>query len=116
MTEKMIAMCGIVCTDCGAYIATQKNDNKLRKEVADKWNKAPWSKKYDREFTPEDINCDGCLSERANPGCEIRKCGRGKGVLNCAYCSEYACDRLDKYFQSAPAAKKTLDGIKQGVN
>ncbi|MCK4356498.1 DUF3795 domain-containing protein [Candidatus Bipolaricaulota bacterium] len=24
--EKMIAYCGLICTNCPAYIATQKND------------------------------------------------------------------------------------------
>ena len=32
--EKMIAYCGLVCSDCGAFIATQKNDDKMRAEVA----------------------------------------------------------------------------------
>ena len=79
------------------------------------WNKAEWSKKYNYEFKPEDINCYGCLSEIANPGCEIRLCGRGKGLLNCAYCKEYVCQKLDEYFRTAPGCKATLDGIKQGI-
>jgi hypothetical protein len=28
--EKMIAYCGIACSECPAYVATQKNDDKLR--------------------------------------------------------------------------------------
>ncbi|MBN2243467.1 MAG: DUF3795 domain-containing protein, partial [Acidobacteria bacterium] len=31
--EKMIAYCGLTCTDCDAFKATQNNDDKLRQEV-----------------------------------------------------------------------------------
>ena len=30
--EKMIARCGIICSDCGAFIATKTGDEKLRKK------------------------------------------------------------------------------------
>ncbi len=30
--EKMTAFCGIVCTDCEAFIATQENDDAKRRE------------------------------------------------------------------------------------
>ena len=52
--EKMIAYCGIDCLECGAYIATKNNDDKLRKETAEQW-----SKKLDFEFNWENLNCDG---------------------------------------------------------
>ena len=31
--DKMIAYCGIVCTECPAFEATQKNDDAKRKKV-----------------------------------------------------------------------------------
>lgn len=34
MMDKMIAFCGLTCTECPAFIATQKNDNKEREKVA----------------------------------------------------------------------------------
>jgi hypothetical protein len=111
--EKMIAYCGLVCTDCGAYKATQKNDNKLRKEVAEKW-----TKEYNHPFKPEDINCDGCLPATVKTigqlnVCAIRKCGQAKGVENCGLCGDYSCDKTDAFFKMVPAAKKTLDAVKQ---
>jgi hypothetical protein len=33
--EKMVAFCGIVCTDCKAFIATQENNDVKRREVAE---------------------------------------------------------------------------------
>jgi len=78
--EKMIAYCGIVCSECGAFIATQTDDDAKRKETAE-----IWSKKYNHDFKPEEINCDGCLTTTGRVigycnVCEIRKCGQEKGV------------------------------------
>ena len=32
--EKVIAYCGLCCTDCEAFIVTQKNDDKERERIA----------------------------------------------------------------------------------
>jgi hypothetical protein len=37
---KIVAFCGLICTDCGAFIATQENDDAKRREVAEAWSKA----------------------------------------------------------------------------
>ena len=109
--EKMIGYCGLVCTDCGAYIATQKNDPKMRQDIA-----AEWTAKYNHPFKPEDINCDGCLPATVKTIghlniCPIRKCGQAKGVVNCGLCPDYSCDKTDEFFKMVPAAKKTLDAV-----
>ena len=110
---EMVAYCGIVCTECPGFIATQQDDNSKRKEVAEQW-----SKQYNMPVKPEDINCDGCISPGRHIGycniCEIRKCGTGKAVENCAYCDEYACEKLTKFHTMAPHAGKKLEKIKKG--
>jgi hypothetical protein len=111
--KKMIAFCGLVCSDCGAFIATQKNDKELRKKVAEEWTKA-----YHADLKPEDINCDGCLSPTGKvfsypQVCEIRACGKKQKVENCAYCSEYPCEKLNKFFELAPSARNTLEEIRK---
>ena len=113
--EKMIAYCGITCTDCGAFIATQNDDAAKRKEVV-----AEWKKQFNVDAKPEDINCDGCLATTDRLWgychiCEIRKCGQEKGVVNCAYCADYACDKLEKFFERAPMFRATLDEIRKGL-
>jgi len=110
---KMVAFCGLVCTDCGAFIATQKNDDAKRREVAE-----AWSKIFGGEYKPEDINCDGCLTEDGLLWsychvCEIRECGIERGVENCAFCVDYSCERLSKFLQNVPEARKTLEGIRE---
>ena len=37
--EKIIAYCGLICSECPAYIATQKDSDEERKKVAEKWSK-----------------------------------------------------------------------------
>ena len=110
--EEMISVCGLLCSECDAFIATKNDDDEKRAEVAEQW-----STQYNVDVKPEDINCDGCISDSerlfSHCGvCEIRKCGREKAIQNCAHCYEYACEKLDKFFQMVPDAKKRLDQIK----
>jgi hypothetical protein len=111
--DKMMAYCGLVCTDCPAFIATQKNDDAERKKVAEKWNK-----EFNGSFKPGDINCDGCLADSGRligfcQQCEIRKCGQDKEVINCAYCDDYGCEKLTKFFNMASMAKKNLEELRK---
>jgi hypothetical protein len=110
--KELIAFCGLVCSECPAFIATRNNDDNKRKETAE-----IWSKQFNADIKPEDINCDGCISNTGNlfnypKVCEIRKCGKEKGVINCAYCNDYACEKLEGFFEMVPDAKKRLDSIR----
>ncbi len=114
--KKMVAFCGIVCSECKAFIATQENDDVKRREVAEAWSKA-----FGKEMKTEDINCDGCLTKGGQHIgycniCEVRKCGMKKGVENCAYCVDYNCEILAKFLKSAPEAKNTLEQIRQQLH
>jgi hypothetical protein len=112
--KKMIAKCGIVCTECPAYIATKKNDDALRAETARKW-----SEMFKADIKAGDINCVGCQSE-AGPlfsycgTCEIRKCVRAKTASTCAACPEYSCQKLDAFLAQVPEARAVLEGLRKG--
>jgi hypothetical protein len=113
--EKQIAYCGVICTDCLAYLATRADNDEQRKKVAEQW-----TGEYKHDFKLEDINCDGCLTVTGRVVgylnvCPLRKCAREKGVINCAYCADYICGDLGKFFQMVPAAKQTLDTVKKGI-
>ena len=89
-------------------------DDELRKKTAERWSSK------DFPIKPEDINCDGCISETVIPFCEecnVRKCGLEKGVKNCAYCTEYPCEKLEKLWNSfqVPQAKEILDEIRKTI-
>jgi hypothetical protein len=99
MEEKYIAMCGLDCGSCAAFIATKNNDDKLREKTAGEWTER--YRKDGRNKPPvqaKDINCCGCLSD--GPiyvncfKCEIRKCEFGKGIKNCKECKDYRCEKL----------------------
>lgn len=109
----IIAMCGLECTSCPAYIAKQTDDRALREKTAKEW-----SALFKSELKPEDINCDGCIAvDGEHIGycnvCEIRKCGLAKQVDNCAYCDEYMCDKLERFFKDVPDAQKRLEAIRE---
>ena len=97
--ENYIAMCGLDCAKCEAFLATQNNNNEIRSRVAEEWNARHKKKGYNRpELKVEDINCRGCLS--GGPiylyceQCKIRQCGLEKGLKNCQECRDYRCPAL----------------------
>ena len=105
----MISFCGLCCDECPAFIATKTNDDNKRKETAQ-----IWSKQFNADIKPESVNCEGCLADTGVlfhhcKVCQIRKCGKEKGVVNCGYCKDYPCDKLTEIFRMAPEAKKRLD-------
>jgi hypothetical protein len=108
----MIAYCGLVCTDCPAYIATQADDRAALEQVA-----AQWREEFDApDITVQWIICDGCLDGGRKCGhcaeCQIRACGVTRGVATCAHCADYACDQLEAFFGFVPDARATLDGVR----
>ena len=111
--NRVVGYCGIVCSDCPVLIATQRNDDAERRRVAELF-----TRQYGREYKPEDINCDGCISTSPRifhycNVCEIRKCGMDKMVENCGFCKEYPCKKLSKLFAEYSKAKETLDAIRR---
>jgi hypothetical protein len=111
--DRMVAYCGLICTECPAYIAKRDDNDELRKKTAEEW-----SKQFNATITPESVNCDGCLVTDGEliqycSVCEIRKCGLEKNVENCALCDDYICDKLEKWFKNVPDAKKVLDEIRK---
>ena len=115
--NRIVAVCGLVCDDCIAFIATQKSDDQLREEVVEAWS-------TDQErLELKDINCDGCLTPgRLYPfcsACEVRKCALQKGVENCAYCDSYPCAKLKELWESfrtvsAAEARVNLERLRKG--
>lgn len=108
----MIAFCGLVCTECPAYLATRDDDDQLRIDTA-----AQWSRQFKVDIQPEDINCLGCLSDQEPIFsycriCAIRACGRDRGVANCAYCDDFGCERLTGFWTLAPESKTKLEAIR----
>jgi hypothetical protein len=112
--KRMMAYCGLVCTDCPAYRATQVDDRAALERVA-----AHWRKVFNMpDITADSVMCDGCLARDGRRSgycvqCQVRPCGVERGVVNCAHCSDYACAKLGAFFSIAPGARTALDEIRR---
>ena len=98
--KEMISYCGVECTKCPQYIATQKNDDVLREKAAIRLEK-----EFGLHFDAKEINCDGCNT------CEVRKCGAEKVIKNCTVCEEQPCDKLRRIHEFIPNAKASFDNL-----
>jgi hypothetical protein len=118
--SEVVGCCGITCSECEVYKATQRNDDKARALILNRHKERfseAFYRLYGREYQLEDINCDGCPTrERVFwyiDDCEIRACALSRNHENCAQCSEYPCVILEKFFKrSYVDAKKKLDEIR----
>ncbi len=112
LMDKLIAVCGLDCAECEGYQATQANDEAAKERVV-----ARWAAMYNAPgLTVAGVTCDGCTMpgrKGAHCGeCEIRLCGIGRGLANCAHCAEFeTCAKLAGFFSFAPQAKITLQEI-----
>jgi hypothetical protein len=108
----MIAYCGLDCSQCDGYLATQAGDEEGLAKVAQKW-----SQQFHAEVMPEHVVCDGCKSSGrksfhcANT-CEIRKCAVARDVGTCIECRDFACKPLEFVLNFAPQARENLDKLK----
>jgi hypothetical protein len=113
MGDRLISACGLECSDCAAYIATQKDDAKAVSAVA-----AKWSQLFDASVADDAVWCDGCMTGRdrlcANAEeCDVRACVRKRGLDTCAACGDYACDKLEQLLAVVgPGARETLESLR----
>jgi len=114
--KRIVGVCGIICSDCRAFIATQRDDAALRKEVAESWSTET------EKVKPEDINCEGCFATgerllKFSETCGVRRCGHGRNVENCAYCDEFPCVKLTDLWKSMGTIEEraTLEEIRKGL-
>jgi len=111
--SKKLAMCGLDCAACPAFIAFKTDDQALREKTA-----AEWSQQFHANLKPADINCVGCLQTKGVQiahcaECEIRQCGLGRKVKNCALCSDYPCERISQFLANVPPAKANLEEVRR---
>ncbi len=116
--QRSIAYCGLISSDCDAYLAPQANDLEALERLAQQWQ---------QEFFLEDAGaestmCDGCLTETGRQtgycsACEIRACCLEHGAANCAHCGDYACDKLEAFFAASEAtvARSVLEKIRASL-
>jgi len=97
----MIGYCGLDCDKCETKIATLKNDDELRKKVAEEW-----SKLNNCVIPYQAINCLGCIQDSTKSVycesiCEVRKCAINKKINSCEECENMGtCEKLKPYLIS----------------
>ena len=116
----MLAYCGLECESCPIHLATLEKDifhkAEMRVMIAEELSKI-----YGTTPKPEIItDCDGCKVSNGRlftgcADCEIRNCAIMKNLINCAYCSEYACEKLKKHYVIDQVAQKRLDEIRKNL-
>lgn len=115
--EKLISCCGLNCATCEARIATIKNDDELRKTVAEKWRVNYNSP----DLSPEMINCAGCREEGVKFSycgiCEIRNCVKTRGFSTCGECQNIeTCDIISAVHKYVPEALTNLRDLNIYLN
>jgi len=109
----MSAYCGLACDSCPIHLATLEPDRlkqlAMRADVV-----RICAEKYGMRLEIHDVSdCDGCRAGgRTFSGCErceIRKCAVSRHVDSCAFCTDYACDKLQGHFKSDPESRVRLD-------
>ena len=109
--KKNIAACGLDCSECEAFIATMNGDDKARAEIALKWSEI-----YGGKCLPEDCICEGCMADgllstaHANT-CEIRRCATERGIQHCGLCEDFACEKLEQFFEFVPDMRERLESM-----
>ena len=45
----------------------------------------------------------------------MRACAVERGMVNCAHCADYGCDKLEKFFEMAASARDNLEKIRAAL-
>jgi hypothetical protein len=113
MADRMIAYCGLDCSACEAYLATQADSDEQLAAVA-----AKWSKMFGESMEPAHIVCDGCRATTRRSFycenlCEIRKCCVGRRYESCIECADFSCDKVEVIVGHNPQARENLEGLRR---
>jgi len=108
----MFAYCGIDCSKCKSYIATQSGSCEALAKVAKNLEKT-----YRAEVKPEYVICDGCKTDKRHSFfcsnlCKMRQCCIGKKYNSCIECSDYPCKELELELNNTPEARKNLEKLR----
>jgi hypothetical protein len=94
MDTNLVAVCGLYCGACSIYWATQNEDEQKLKDFAE-----GLTAKTGKDFSIDDVRCDGCLSKWRLDlwcrHCQLRLCNKlQSGKVRCSDCDEFPCSRL----------------------
>jgi hypothetical protein len=85
--DSVLTRCGYRCDLCLAYRPSIEADPGSARVLSDGWHRY-----FGFRIPPEEIACDGCLSEdghRIDATCAVRACVIAHAVENCAACPDF---------------------------
>jgi hypothetical protein len=88
--EKLLAPCGLYCGVCAVRIAHSGDNTKFKERLTGVYGLSD----------PEQIRCDGCLSDVRFLFCEtcpIKECVKEKGYEGCHQCDDFPCKFIDEF-------------------
>jgi len=114
MDRDIVGACGLLCSECEAFLATQANDGAEIEAIA-----AKWTAMYGAAIEPDGVWCDGCMTTgghkcRHTDDCEIRACAVRRELQTCADCTHYTCDRLEAFLDKTTelGTRDRLEGLR----
>ncbi|WP_092208375.1 DUF3795 domain-containing protein [Desulfoluna spongiiphila] len=108
----MIAYCGIDCSKCKSYIATQSGKRGELEKVA-----RNLAQIYHAEVKPEYVVCDGCKADKRHSyfcsnRCNMRPCCMDRNYTSCIECSDFPCAELELEIRNKPEAWENLEKMR----
>ena len=106
----MVTYCGLYCDLCSQRARIPERAQSLKdiltKEGFEFWSKGMAGSEEFWEFlgnlSDMDKSCPGCRQGGGNPGCDLRKCAKEKGVEVCCFCNEFPCERINDFSKVYP--------------
>jgi hypothetical protein len=114
--KKEIAVCGIGCELCDIRRAPE--DPAAAQRIVAWYKKEGWLKDNEgiKEVVERSMYCNGCKSDRSvhwSPDCEILQCCVDtKGHQFCSACSDFVCERLEKWAHQNEHYREALNRLK----
>ena len=106
INSDFLAPCGLYCGVCGVYYATRDENEKFMQKLLNvNQSGAP---QLD-ELTTDDLQCEGCLSDRVSVFCRvcaIKACTSEKGYAGCHECGDFPCSHVENF--PMPVGKKVI--------
>lgn len=90
-----LCYCGHDCSKCVTYIATQRNDDNLRRQ-----SQSFYKENFGLDIPLEKFNCNGGRSGKVFELCKecpFIKCCKQHDIDSCSKCPEYPCKNISDY-------------------
>jgi len=100
----LVAACGGYCGGCTDYLAYINNDEKLKRKLAEEF-----SRQFDRDINLKTLDVWVVTVQYTNLGVQAvlsDNALKKRGILTCAFCDEFPCEKLEKYYEKDKCGDK----------